>query len=199
MPGAAPWGSVEAINAQTWHLQQQAAAAYAAQQAAPPIRELTPAERERLAQQAAERERARREQQEREEAERRAHDTAVAERERRLGWPAAQVRMAELESDAWRYVGFPQTHHAIGAIASVIVLLVVAVVGAVFTSEPGVLVVALFGVFALPTIRRWRKTVRGEGLRAELARLRTLRGCGVPGCPRCRTLSLGIHGHDSYR
>lgn len=34
MPGGPPWGSIEAVNALTWHQQQQMAAAHAAHEMA---------------------------------------------------------------------------------------------------------------------------------------------------------------------
>ena len=191
MPGGPPPGSVEAIQALSWYQNQQAAAAYASQLAAqmPPLPPPPPLTAEQQAQQQrefAERERLRKERQAREEAERRAHDTRVQERELLVGWPAAQVRLREIEGQLWRYVGFPQTFRAPGAVAWLLFWVAGGVAAAIATQQAGALCVALPGALALGTIRRWRKTMRGQALRDEIARLRTLRGCGERGCAICR-------------
>lgn len=184
MPGGPPWGSVEAINAMAWHLNQQAAAAYAQQQA-PPIRELSPEERARLAREAAERERARKEEQERMEAERRAHDARVAAREERVGWPAARIRVEEIERRLERYAGRPEAESAIGELVWLIIWFGVAVEGAMYSKQPWFLLAALPGLLAIPRIWEWRRARKIDKLSAELTELLALRGCGDSTCPRC--------------
>lgn len=123
---------------------------------------------------------------ERAEEERQAHDERVAEREHRVGWPAAQARIAELEREAEDYAWF-STYRADGAAIWAGSCAAVAFAGAICVQRWWPLLVGLAGLFAVPALRR-PVSGRADELLREVSHLRTLRGCGDPACDRCSTV-----------